>query len=98
MENTEGPYEYPPSVWHILMLSMYESRSTYAISDIAEEQLRLLETNPEHPQVKVLKLISSCNDLDVIHRTCANELGMTEKVKELDAWIARKPKRRFDVD
>jgi hypothetical protein len=96
MANTEH-YEYPADVWRILILSMYDSRSTLASADIATEQLRLLdETNLEHPQVKVLKLISSCNDLDVIHRTCANELGLTEKVAELDAWIANKARRKAE--
>ena len=89
--------KYPDSLWRILMRDLHDHRSMTVITDVAHDCLQLY-ADKEHPQAKVLKLISSCNDLDVIHRTCANELGLTEKVKELDAWIARKPKRRFDVD
>jgi hypothetical protein len=80
-------------MWEALMQKMLASQSLIHVNWSAEDALKLVMSSAQY---SVLVSLRDANDLDVVHRTCANELGLTEKVAELDAWIANKARRKAE--
>lgn len=97
-EELDADYYMNEQEWCALMTRVLNNASTLACNFLAEDYLQYLNKDPEHQQCKTLKLIKETFDLDIIHREAASQLGMTEKVAELDAWISKKKPRGLYAD
>jgi hypothetical protein len=67
--------------------------SMYAMDMLIEEQC-LPVAGEGTPERALLKEILNTNDMDKRHLMCAKYLGYTDQIVALEAWIAKKKKKK----